>query len=59
MESSGVTLRPEAVPDRIQRDTFELSRKYGKKVHEALVDQNLLMEIKSFEGKVVSNAKGE
>jgi len=59
VESSGVTLRPEAVHDRIQRDTFELSRKYGKKVHEALVDQNLLIEFKSFEGKVVSNAKGE
>ena len=42
--SSGVTLNPEAKHDRIQRDTFELSRKYGKKVHEALVDQNLLKE---------------
>ena len=44
VESSGVTLRPEAVPDRIQRDSFELSRKYGKKLHEALVDQNLIKE---------------
>lgn len=47
VDTSGVTLRPEAVPDRIQRDAFELSRKYGKKVHEALVDQNLVRESKS------------
>jgi hypothetical protein len=46
VESSGVTLRPEAIHDRIQRDAFELSRKYSKKVHEALVDQNLLKETK-------------
>lgn len=42
VESNGVTLRAEAVPDRIQRDSFELSRKYGKRVHEALVDKNLI-----------------
>lgn len=47
VESSGVTLRPEAIRDRIQRDAFDLSRKYGKKVHEALVDQNLLNEYKA------------
>ncbi len=51
VESSGVALRPEAIPDRIQRDTFELSRKYGKKVHEALVDQKLLTDSKS---KIIS-----
>ncbi len=44
---SGVTLNPEAKHDRIQRGTFELSRKYGKKVHEALVDQNLLSEYRT------------
>lgn len=44
VESSGVTLRPEAIHDRIQRDAFELSRRYGKKVHKALVDQNLINE---------------
>jgi hypothetical protein len=32
------------VPDRILRDTYDLSKKYGKKVHEALVDQRLLEE---------------
>ena len=47
VESSGVALRPAAIRDRIQRDAFELSRKYGKKVHEALVDQNLLNESKA------------
>jgi len=50
VESSGATLRPEAVPDRIQRDTFELSRKYGKKIHEALVDQTLLIESRNAVG---------
>ena len=43
----GVALRPEAVPDRIQRDAYELSRKYGKKLHEALVDQKLIEDAKS------------
>jgi len=47
VESSGVALRPEAIRDRIQRDAFELSRKYGKKVHETLVDQSLLKESKA------------
>ncbi|MFA5292578.1 MAG: ATP-binding protein [Phycisphaerae bacterium] len=46
MESSGVAVRPEAVSDRIQRDAQELSLKYGKKVHEALVDQKLVSEAK-------------
>lgn len=41
MDSSGVAVRPEAVLDRILRDAQELSRKYGEKVHKALVDQNL------------------
>lgn len=42
VESGGVILRPEAIRDRIQRDAQELSRKYGRKVHEALVDQSLI-----------------
>ena len=48
VESSGVVLRPEAIPDRIQRDAYELSRKYGKKLHEALVDQKLIEVARSF-----------
>ncbi len=40
----GFSLSEEAAPDRIQRDAFELSNKYGNKVHQALVDQNLLKE---------------
>lgn len=44
VESSGAIIRTEAKPDRIQRDAQELSLKYGKKVHEALVDQNLVNE---------------
>lgn len=42
IEGSGATLSPASVPDRIQRDANELSKKYGKKIHEALVDQKLL-----------------
>ncbi len=44
VESSGVVLRPAAKPDRIQRDAQELSLKYGKEVHEALVDRNMIEE---------------
>jgi len=40
----GFSLSEEAAPDRIQRDSFKISKKYGKKVHQALVDQNLLKE---------------
>ena len=47
VQSSGATLRPQAVPDRIQRDAADLSRRFGKKVHEALVDQNLLDQSRS------------
>jgi hypothetical protein len=42
VQTGGVLLRPEAQYDRIQRDVIILSRKYGQKVHEALVDQALL-----------------
>jgi len=52
----GVTLGPEAVPDRIQRDAQELSRKYGKKVHEALVDQNLVNQSRNFDEKIKNHA---
>lgn len=40
----GFSLSKEAAPDRIQRDAFKLSKKYGKKVHQALVDQSILKE---------------
>ena len=40
----GVSLSKEAAPDRIQRDAFKLSNKYGKKVHQAFVDQSILKE---------------
>jgi len=46
VESSGVTIKAEGKQDRIQRDAFDLSRKYGKEVHKILVDQNLLKEAK-------------
>ncbi|MCK4817285.1 hypothetical protein KA005_16055, partial [bacterium] len=42
VESSGLTFSPAAKPTRIERDTLDLSRRFGKKVHEALVDQNLV-----------------
>jgi hypothetical protein len=43
----GVTLGPQAVPDRIQRDARELSCKYGKLVHEALVDEALVKKTRN------------
>lgn len=46
VEQSGA-ISPQAVPDRIQRDAYELSRKYGKKVHQALVDQKLIEDARS------------
>jgi len=51
VESSGAIIRTEAKPDRIQRDAQELSLKYGKKVHEALVDQNLVSESRKINGR--------
>jgi hypothetical protein len=44
----GFSLSQEAVPDRIQRDAFKFSSKYGEKVHQALVDQNLLKESRKY-----------
>ena len=44
VDTSGVLIRPEARYDKIQNTAYDLSRKYGKRVHEVLVDQNLLLE---------------
>jgi hypothetical protein len=44
MATSGVLIRPEARSDSIQKIAYEFSKKYGKKVHEVLVDQKLLKE---------------
>jgi hypothetical protein len=49
VESSGAIIRPEAKQDRIQRDAQELSLKYGKKVHEALVDQKLVNDSRNID----------
>lgn len=50
LEYSGSALRPEEKADRIQRDARELSRRYGKKVHEALVDEAVLHQARSIIG---------
>jgi hypothetical protein len=39
-------IRQEAKADKIQLHTYELSKKYGRRIHEALVDQNLLADLK-------------
>ena len=39
-----VAISPEALPERIQRDAQELSRKYGVRVHRALVDPSLVQK---------------
>jgi hypothetical protein len=46
VEASGAVLRAEAVEDRIKRDAYSLSKKYGKKLHEMLVEQQLLRAAK-------------
>jgi hypothetical protein len=44
VDNSGVLIRQETRYDKIQNATYALSKKYGKKVHEVLVDQKLLSE---------------
>jgi len=44
VDSSGALIRLEARPDKIQSEAYVLSRKYGKQVHEALVDQDLVKD---------------
>jgi hypothetical protein len=39
-----VAISPEALPGRIQRDAMDYSRKYGLRVHKALVDPALLQK---------------
>ncbi len=39
-----VAISPEALPERIQRDAQELSKKYGMRVHKALVDPALVQK---------------
>ena len=46
VESSKAIIRVEAKYDKIQSDAFKLSLKYGKRLHEVLVDQKLLNENK-------------
>jgi hypothetical protein len=42
VDSSGTLITPAGRLDKIQREANELSRKYGKKIHEVLVDQAVL-----------------
>jgi hypothetical protein len=37
-------IRPEARNDKIQRYAYEFSKKYGRRIHEAWVDQGLLLQ---------------
>jgi hypothetical protein len=39
-----VAISPEALPERIQRDAQELSRKHGMRVHKALVDLGMVQK---------------
>lgn len=47
VETSGALINPAGKHDAIQRDANELSRKFGDKLHKALVDQKLVEEAKS------------
>jgi hypothetical protein len=44
VDSSASLIRAEARLDKIQKETYVLSKKYGEKVHEILVDQDMLKE---------------
>ena len=44
IKSKEALIRPEALPDATQKEAYTLSKKYGKKVHELLVDQDMLKE---------------
>ena len=46
IDRGGILFSPEAKQARIERDTYELSKKYGLKLHQALVDQELLKRSK-------------
>jgi len=46
VEASGAAIRPESLPDYIQREAYDLSKKYGEKIHKLLVDQALVEEAK-------------
>jgi hypothetical protein len=46
VENRGVVITPAGLSAKIQNEAFKLSQKYGKRVHEALVDQTLLNEAK-------------
>ncbi|OGC91350.1 MAG: hypothetical protein A2W25_09235 [candidate division Zixibacteria bacterium RBG_16_53_22] len=44
IETRGAILNPETRHDRELQEAYTLSKKYGKRIHEALVDQNLMKE---------------
>jgi len=44
VDSSSALIRPETRLDKIQSEAYILSRKYGKRVHEILVEQVLITE---------------
>lgn len=44
VEKSGALINPSGMPEMINRETFDLSRKYGYKLHQVLVNQELIRE---------------
>ncbi|TKJ37571.1 hypothetical protein CEE37_13735 [candidate division LCP-89 bacterium B3_LCP] len=46
VESSGALLNPQSRIDKIQNKAYDLSMRFGKRIHEALVDQSLIIEHK-------------
>lgn len=44
IDTSGTVLNPSGRLDKIQQESYVLSKKYGKKVHELLVDQEMLIK---------------
>jgi len=50
VDSSAALIRAEARSDKVQSEAYMLSRKYGKKIHKALVDTELIDEVKKVIG---------
>jgi hypothetical protein len=64
VEASSALIRAEAKTDKIQNESYVLSRKYGARIHEMLIDKELLEKSRDIAGNIgkiqerqVTNAK--
>ena len=57
VEESSVLLDPSQKYIRVQQKAFELSKKFGEKIHQVLVDQELLKKAKTENEATASDSK--